>query len=403
MSSCTFDFMVEELGCTVPESDDSTIKGSSPNSTYYVSNKLQKICKQGYDLQPGYPYDFARVKCVEIIPGYPEWKDWYSRNCSKNEIPKICGREVKLDGKETNAVYFTYNPVAWKGLIEQNITSCKFGALLDVKNPSMYDLEITFHTDTSSHLTADKCFFEILLFAGNSTLSTPIKKFDCTIKGSVKIKWPTLYFTLVFRVFDSFKSQQHTDLTGNGTILFTMTECSNCALSDLTGLNLIESQIPIFKFYPFRPCRMDGCLEDSLQMFKLKGAPNTWDELSELKGQKACTANIEVQSNTKTICFKQVYQKRNYDCRQYVDMYLNIFIHLDSFFTLVIKCDDLQGWWCLPQDLPKFENLTITWDVGRLFDVETDEFWVLSASTGNNNQACSQPIIYTTPTPGNLS
>ncbi|CAC5386480.1 unnamed protein product [Mytilus coruscus] len=159
----------------------------------------------------------------------------------QNEIPKICGREVKLDGKKTEVAYFTYDSMEWKGLIEQNVTSCKFGALVDVKKPSMYDLGMTFQTSTSTPLTFDKCFFEVLLYAGDSSLSTPMK---------------------------------------------------------------------------------------------------------------------------------------------------------------VIKCDDLQGWWCLPQNLPKFENLTITWDLTRVNDVVTDELWVLSVSSGNNSQACSQPIIYTTPTPG---
>ncbi|XP_063398969.1 uncharacterized protein LOC134683592 [Mytilus trossulus] len=103
-----------------------------------------------------------------------------------------------------------------------------------------------------------------------SRLAPGEDRFSCNLKGSVKIKWPTIDFTLVFRVLESFRFQQHTDLTGNGTILFSMTECSNCALSNLTGLDLKESEIPSFKFYPFLPCRMDGCLEDSLHMFKAR-------------------------------------------------------------------------------------------------------------------------------------
>ncbi|XP_076113908.1 uncharacterized protein LOC143082211 isoform X1 [Mytilus galloprovincialis] len=402
ISSCKFDFIIKRYGCTVPEVDDSTIEGATPNHTYLISTfGEKKICKQGYALKPKKNYrDFVIVECVEISPGQTEWKNWYSRNCTKNEIPKICDREVKLDGKKTEFVYFTYDFMEWKSLVEQNITSCKFGAIVNVDKPSMYDLEMTFQTDTSTPLTADKCFFEVLLYAGESSLGTPMKKFDCNLKGSVKIKWPTLDFTLVFRVLDSFKFQQHTDLTGNGTILFSMKECSNCALSNLTGLDVMESEIPSFKFNPFLPCKMDGCLEDSLQMFKIKRAPNTREQMFEL-AYKTCTANIEVQSNTKKICFRQanLNEKPHDPCRPATDKYLHILIHMDSVFTLVIKCDDLQGWWCLPQDFPKFQNLTITWNLIYLHGYVTEELWVLSASSSNNNQACSQPIIYTTPTP----
>ncbi|XP_052064588.1 uncharacterized protein LOC127704535 [Mytilus californianus] len=177
-----------------------------------------------------------------------------------------------------------------------------------------------------------------------------------------------------------------------------MKECSNCALSNLTGLDLIASEIPSFKFNPFLPCRMDGCLEDSPQMFKLKRAPNTWDQMFELE-HKTCTANIVIQSNTKKICFHQAnLKKRDWvPCRRATNEYLPMFIHIDSFFTLVIKCDDLQGWWCLPQDLQKFEKLTISWELGYfLHGSVTEELWVLSVSSVNNSQACSQPIVYTT-------
>ncbi|VDH90744.1 Hypothetical predicted protein [Mytilus galloprovincialis] len=399
ISSCKFDFIIKRLECTLPQVDDSTIKGASPNSTYYIKKfPEKKICKQGYDFQKiPYDFDFVFVECEEISPGHAEFTNWDSRNCTKNEIPKICGKEVQLDGKQTKAVSFTYDFMEWKTLVEQNITSCKFGAFVDVHNPTMYDLEMTFQTDTSIPFTSDECFFEVLLYAGKSSLGTPMKKFDCNLKGSVKMKWPTLDFTLVFRVLDSFKSQQNTDLTGNGTILFSMTECSSCALSNLTGLDLIESEIPSFKFSPFLPCRMDGCLEDSLHMFKIKRGPNTWDQMVELE-YKTCTANIKVQSNTKKICFHQAnLEKRDWvPCRRAKKEYLPIFIHLDSFFTLVIQCDDLQGWWCLPQDLPKFENLTITWELGYfLHGSVTEELWVLSVSSVNNSQTCSQPVVYT--------
>ncbi|CAC5362208.1 unnamed protein product [Mytilus coruscus] len=407
ITSCKFDFIIKLLGCTVPQVEESTIKGAVPNKTYHISTNShdyeKKICKQGYAFkQPNDYKDFVEVKCLETSPGHTEWKNWNSRNCTKNEIPKICGREVKLDGKETEVVYFSYDFMEWMSMVEQNITSCRFRALVDVYKPPMYDLEMKFQTNTATPLTADKCFFEVLLYAGESSLGIPIKKFDCTLKGSVNVKWPTLDFTLVFRVLDSFKSHQHTDLTGNGTILFSMKKCSNCALSDVTGLDVIESEIPSFKceLNPSLPCRMDGCLEDSLQMFRLKLAPNSRHEKSDL-AYKTCSANIDVQSSTKKICFHLAHLSNTINCRRKSrDKYLNLLIHMDSFFTLVIKCDDLQGWWCLPQDLPKLENLTITWDFKTyLLGSITEELWVLSVSSVNNSQSCSQPIIYTTPTP----
>ncbi|CAC5385148.1 unnamed protein product [Mytilus coruscus] len=401
ITSCKFDFIIKLLGCTVPHLDESTIVGAVPNKTYHISiNSIdyeKKICKQGYGWeQQKNDKDFVKVKCVKTSHGHTEWQNWYSRNCTKNEIPKICGREVKVDGKETEVVYLSYDFMEWMSMVEQNITSCKFRAIVDKYKPPMYDLEMTFQTNTATPLTSDKCFFEVLLYAGESSLGSPMKKFDCTFKGYVKVKWPTLDFTLVFRVLDSFKSHQHTDLTGNGTILFSMKECSNCALSDVTGLNVIQSEIPSYKFDPFLPCRMDGCLEDSLQMFKLKLAPNSRNERSDL----ACSANIDVQRSTKKICFHQANLSNNVYCTLSRDNYLKLFIHMDSIITLVIKCNDLQGWWCLPQDLPKFENLTITWDLKKQFYGSiTEELWVLSVSSVNSSQSCAQPIIYTTPTP----
>ncbi|XP_076100212.1 uncharacterized protein LOC143069455 [Mytilus galloprovincialis] len=405
ISSCKFDFIIKLLGCTVPQVDESTIERAKPNKTYHIAiysyDYEKKICKQGYGWkQNENNKDFVEVKCVETSPGHPEWKNWNSRNCTKNEIPKICGREVILDGKKTEVVYFSYDFMEWKSLAEQNITSCKFRAVVDVYKPPMYDLEMTFQTNTSTSLAADKCFFEVLLYAGESSLGSPIKKFDCTLKGYVKMRWPTLDFILVFRVLDSFKSHQHTGLTGNGTILFSMKECSKCALSDITGVDVIQSKIPTFKFNSSFPCRMDGCLEDSLQMFKLKLAPNSRHERNDL-AYKTCSANIDVQSSTKKICFYLALLSNTIQCRRESrDNYLKLLIQMDSFFTLVIKCDDLQGWWCLPQDLPKFKNLTITWDFKtRIYGSITEELWILSVSSVNNSQSCAQPIIYTTPTP----
>ncbi|CAG2215050.1 unnamed protein product [Mytilus edulis] len=340
ISSCKFDFIIKLLGCTVPQVDESTIERAVPNKTYHISiysyDYEKKVCKQGYGWkQNENNKDFVEVKCVETSPGHPEWKNWNSRNCTKNEIPKICGREVILDGKKTEVVYFSYDFMEWKSLAEQNITSCKFRAVVDVYKPPMYDLEMTFQTDTSTPLTADKCFFEVLLYAGESSLGSPIKKFDCTLNGSVKMRWPTLDFTLVFRVLDSFKSHQHTGLTGNGTILFSMKECSKCALSDITGLDVIQSKIPTFKFNSSFPCRMDGCLEDSLQMFKLKLAPNSRHERNDL-AYKTCSANIDVQSSTKKICFYLALLSNTIQCRRESrDNYLKLLIQMDSFFTLV--------------------------------------------------------------------
>ncbi|XP_071160742.1 uncharacterized protein [Mytilus edulis] len=180
ISSCKFDFIIKLLGCTVPQVDESTIERAVPNKTYHISiysyDYEKKICKQGYGWkQNENNKDFVEVKCVETSPGHPEWKNWNSRNCTKNEIPKICGREVILDGKKTEVVYFSYDFMEWKSLAEQNITSCKFRAVVDVYKPPMYDLEMTFQTDTSMPLTADKCFFEVLLYAGESSLGSPIK------------------------------------------------------------------------------------------------------------------------------------------------------------------------------------------------------------------------------------
>lgn len=76
--------LISGYGCTVPEVDDSTIEGATPNRTYLISTfGEKKICKQGYALKPKKNYrDFVIVECVEISPGHTEWKNWYSRNCT---------------------------------------------------------------------------------------------------------------------------------------------------------------------------------------------------------------------------------------------------------------------------------------------------------------------------------
>ena len=61
------------------------------------------------------------------------------------------------------------------------------------------------------------------------------------------MKWPTADFNMVFRLFDNFTSYQTSDLTGNGTITFSMVECTDCDLTSLTGINLSnESAIPYY-------------------------------------------------------------------------------------------------------------------------------------------------------------
>ncbi|CAC5388046.1 unnamed protein product [Mytilus coruscus] len=88
---------------------------------------------------------------------------------------------------------------------------------------------------------------------------------------------------------------------------------------------------------PSLPCRMDGCLEDSLQIFKLKLAPNSRHVRSYL-AYKTCSASIDVQSSTKKICFHLAHLSNTLHCRRESrDKYLKLLIHMDLFFTLIEK------------------------------------------------------------------
>ena len=94
----------------------------------------------------------------------------------------------------------------------------------------------------------------------------------------------------------------------------------------------------VFAVDPFLPGKMTGCLEDSLQGYKIKLHDQRMDRQAWIDlYSEWCNVKLTLQSNTQKICLRQTRPKTDdvYYCRIRIDNYQPVWIKFGSYFTLV--------------------------------------------------------------------